>query len=262
MLAVISPAKTLDMGAGINTLEPSAVSEPVLLSHSSELIQLLRTQSVQEIGALMAISDKLAALNVARFADWRQPFTVDNAKPALYAFRGDVYEGLDADTLTTAQLQFLQAHLRILSGLYGVLRPLDLMQAYRLEMGTTLANARGKNLYAFWGSLITGLLQSALAGQGDDILLNLASNEYFSAVKPQELSARIITPVFKDEVRGSYKIVSFHAKRARGLMCRWLAQQAITSAKHLPDFDLEGYCYNKAESTADKPVFLRSARPA
>jgi cytoplasmic iron level regulating protein YaaA (DUF328/UPF0246 family) len=202
----------------------------------------------------MKLSDKLAALNMARFQTWQKPFNLENAKQALLAFKGDVYTGLDADTLDVAGLDFAQQHLRILSGLYGVLRPLDLMQAYRLEMGTKFANAKGKDLYQFWGSQLRESIESELK---DGVLINLASNEYFKAVEAKKLKARIITPVFKDWKNGQYKIISFYAKKARGLMSRYIIDHSINDPENIKGFDSEGYRFSPEMSQADEWVFLR-----
>ncbi|PSS66268.1 peroxide stress protein YaaA [Shewanella algae] len=254
MLILVSPAKTLDYD------NPAAVSEyslPQFLEHSSELIQVCRDLTPANIASLMKVSDKIAGLNAARFAEWQPDFTPENAKQALYAFRGDVYTGLDADSLAPETVARAQQHLRILSGLYGLLRPLDLMQAYRLEMGTSLANPRGNNLYAFWGNIITDAINQALAQQGDDIVVNLASNEYFKAVKPKQVEGRVITPVFKDCKKGQYKVISFYAKKARGMMARYLLEQEEQSLERLRAFNSAGYYYSETESSTDTPVFLR-----
>ncbi|BCV41763.1 peroxide stress protein YaaA [Shewanella algae] len=254
MLILVSPAKTLDYD------NPAAVSEyslPQFLEHSSELIQVCRDLTPANIASLMKVSDKIAGLNAARFAEWQPDFTPENAKQALYAFRGDVYTGLDADSLAPETVARAQQHLRILSGLYGLLRPLDLMQAYRLEMGTSLANPRGNNLYAFWGDIITDAINQALAQQGDDIVVNLSSNEYFKAVKTKQVDGRIITPVFKDCKKGQYKVISFYAKKARGMMARYLLEQEEQSLERLRAFNSAGYYYSEAESSTDTPVFLR-----
>ncbi|GAB1045325.1 MAG: peroxide stress protein YaaA [Shewanella algae] len=254
MLILVSPAKTLDYD------NPAAVSEyslPQFLEHSSELIQVCRDLTPANIASLMKVSDKIAGLNAARFAEWQPDFTPENAKQALYAFRGDVYTGLDAGSLAPETVARAQQHLRILSGLYGLLRPLDLMQAYRLEMGTSLANPRGNNLYAFWGDIITDAINQALAQQGDDIVVNLASNEYFKAVKTKLVDGRIITPVFKDCKKGQYKVISFYAKKARGMMARYLLEQEEQSLERLRAFNSAGYYYSEAESSTDNPVFLR-----
>ncbi|BCV54785.1 peroxide stress protein YaaA [Shewanella algae] len=254
MLILVSPAKTLDYD------NPAAVSEyslPQFLEHSSELIQVCRDLTPANIASLMKVSDKIAGLNAARFAEWQPDFTPENAKQALYAFRGDVYTGLDADSLAPETVARAQQHLRILSGLYGLLRPLDLMQAYRLEMGTSLANPRGNNLYAFWGDIITDAINQALDQQGDDIVVNLASNEYFKAVKTKQVDGRIITPVFKDCKKGQYKVISFYAKKARGMMARYLLEQEEQSLERLRAFNSAGYYYSETESSTDTPVFLR-----
>ncbi|MBV2134479.1 peroxide stress protein YaaA [Pseudomonas sp. MAP12] len=254
MLMVISPAKTLDYTTAPVTTRHTL---PEHLAHSVELIAQLRELTPAQIAELMSLSDKLAGLNAARFAQWSPEFTPENAKQALLAFKGDVYTGLDAESFGEDDFDFAQQHLRILSGLYGVLRPLDLMQPYRLEMGTKLANARGKDLYAFWGERISGWLNQALAEQGDDILLNLASTEYFGAVKRKALKARIIDTEFKDLKNGQYKIISFYAKKARGLMARYVIQNRLRDPEALKDFDLAGYSYAQAQSSPDKLVFLR-----
>lgn len=215
-----------------------------------------------QIGELMHLSDKLSGLNAARFGSWTPAFTPENAKQALLAFKGDVYTGLQAETLSEAELSYAQDHLRMLSGLYGLLRPLDLMQPYRLEMGTKLANGRGKDLYAFWGTRISEWLNEALAEQGDDLLLNLASNEYFSAVKRSALNARIIDTDFKDLKNGQYKIISFYAKKARGMMSRFVISEKINTPEALRQFDAGGYRYSKEQSTTTRLVFLRDTPEA
>ncbi len=254
MLIVVSPAKTLDFDT------PPVIADftrPELLEHSAELIERARRLTPAEIGRLMGISDKLSGLNAARFADWQPDFTPANAKQALLAFKGDVYTGLDAESLSPDDFAFAQLHLRMLSGLYGLLRPLDLMQAYRLEMGTKLDNERGKDLYQFWGDIITDKLNEALAAQGDSVLINLASNEYFKAVKPRKLDGQIITPVFKDCKKGQYKIISFYAKKARGMMARYIIEQRLTEVSQLTAFDTAGYYFVEVESTATELVFKR-----
>ena len=254
MLFVLSPAKTLDYDT------PPATSRhtlPDFTERASELISVLKEKSAAEIASLMAISDPLAALNVARYAAWSQRFSTDNAKQAVLAFNGDVYEGLDAPSLSEKQLDYLQDHLRILSGLYGVLRPLDWMQPYRLEMGTRLANARGKDLYAFWGDLVTDALNSVIEQQGFSVLINLASEEYFRVVQRQRLQVPIITPVFEDWKNGAYKVISFHAKRARGMMMRHAAEHGIAQPERLKDFDGGGYRYDEQASTGQVWRFRR-----
>ncbi|MEW6176206.1 MAG: peroxide stress protein YaaA [Pseudomonadota bacterium] len=254
MLMVISPAKTLDY-------ETPPITErftlPQHLDHSQQLIELLRDYSPAQISELMHLSDKLAALNVARYGSWTAEFTPDNAKQALLAFKGDVYTGLNVDDFTDDDLLFAQQHLRMLSGLYGLLRPLDLMQPYRLEMGTKLVNPRGKDLYAFWGERISDWLNEALREQGDDVLLNLASNEYFSSVRRKALNARVIDVDFKDMKNGHYKIISFYAKKARGLMARWVIKERIAKPEQLSAFDYEGYRFSADDSSANHLVFLR-----
>ncbi|MDX3774410.1 peroxide stress protein YaaA [Chromatiaceae bacterium AAb-1] len=254
MLMVVSPAKDLDFAphtCGIDS------TQPAMLEQSQQLIDICKKLTPADLSSLMHISDKLAGLNAARFAQWSLPFTEANAKAAVFAFNGDVYQGLDAASLSETSLRFAQQHLRILSGLYGVLRPLDLMQPYRLEMGTRLANARGRDLYAFWQSTITEQLNRQLAVTDSDVLLNLASQEYFKAVKPALLQARIVTPVFKDQKNGQYKIISFYAKKARGLMARYVIERQLTAAEQLQQFNLQGYYYSQEQSSADSPVFLR-----
>ncbi len=254
MLMVISPAKDLDFAPYDHG---QTTTEPAMLAQTQQLIDICKTLTPADLASLMHISDKLAGLNAARFAQWSLPFTADNAKAALFAFNGDVYQGLEATSLNSADLIFTQQHLRILSGLYGVLRPLDLMQPYRLEMGTKLANPQGKDLYHFWQDSIAEQLNNQLAELKSDTLLNLASQEYFKSVRPSVLQARIITPVFKDQKNGQYKIISFYAKKARGLMARYVIRHQLTQPEQLQQFDLDGYYYSKEQSTADEPVFLR-----
>jgi cytoplasmic iron level regulating protein YaaA (DUF328/UPF0246 family) len=258
MLMVISPAKTLDYETPPAT---ERFTQPQYLDHSQELVEQLRELSPAQVSELMHVSDKIGGLNAARFGSWNPAFTPANAKQALLAFKGDVYTGLDAQSLGEADFDYAQQHLRMLSGLYGLLRPLDLMQPYRLEMGTKLANARGKDLYAFWGTRISEWLNEALADQGDDVLLNLASNEYFSAVKRSALKARVIDTEFKDLKNGQYKIISFYAKKARGLMSRFVIEQRINDPLQLKQFDVQGYRYNAEQSSSEKLVFLRDHAP-
>ncbi|AZI88988.1 peroxide stress protein YaaA [Kosakonia sp. CCTCC M2018092] len=254
MLILISPAKTLDYQSPLAT---ERYTQPALLEHSQQLIKTARTLSAPQIKKLMGISDKLADLNATRFHDWQPDFTPENARQALLAFKGDVYTGLQAETFSDADFDFAQKHLRMLSGLYGVLRPLDLMQPYRLEMGIRFENERGKDLYQFWGDIITDTLNEALAQQGDEIVVNLASDEYFRAVKPKKLNARIIKPVFLDEKNGTFKVISFYAKKARGLMSRYIIEQRLTKPEQLTGFDREGYFFDEAASTPDELVFKR-----
>ncbi|PCI43650.1 MAG: hypothetical protein COB41_06600 [Proteobacteria bacterium] len=254
MLIVISPAKKLDMEAESPF---STHTQPELLQHSQLLIDALREKDSFDIAELMKLSMKLADLNVARYQAWHTPFHIDNAKQALWAFRGDVYQGMDADTFSNDDASFAQAHLRILSGLYGLLRPFDLMQAYRLEMGTKFDNVRGKNLYAFWGNIITEHLNTALKEQGDDILINLASQEYFKSINPKNLNAKIITPVFKESKNGQYKIIGIYAKRARGLMSRYIIENRLNTIDALRDFNVNGYSWSAELSDSKQLVFTR-----
>ena len=258
MLMVISPAKTLDYETPPAT---SRFTQPQFLDHAQVLIEQLRDFTPAQIAELMHLSDKLAGLNAARFGSWTPDFTPANAKQALLAFKGDVYTGLDAQSFSENDFDFAQQHLRMLSGLYGLLRPLDLMMPYRLEMGTKLANARGKDLYAFWGDSITQWLNQALQDQGDDVLLNLASNEYFGAVKRKAVDARIIDTEFKDLKNGQHKIISFYAKKARGLMARYVIKHQVRDPQSLKDFAEQGYRYSPKDSSADKLVFLRDQAP-
>jgi hypothetical protein len=257
MLIVLSPAKTLDYETRAGT---KVHSQPEFLDRSAELIAILRQLTPGQIGSLMRISDPLAALNADRYAAWSPQFTSDNAKQAVLAFNGDVYEGLDAGSLSAKQLDYAQSHIRILSGLYGVLRPLDLMQPYRLEMGTRLPNARGKDLYAFWGASVTQALDGLLVRKGrkgHKALINLASEEYFKVVKPALLPCPVITPVFEDWKAGKFKVISFYAKRARGLMARFAAVNGITDPEKLKRFDMEGYAYDERGSNSSNWLFRR-----
>ncbi|MEN9985760.1 MAG: hypothetical protein RI925_1262 [Pseudomonadota bacterium] len=254
MLMVISPAKTLDYDT------PPGIDHhttPDYLDRSAELIAQLATLSPAEIAQLMHISDPLAVLNAGRFASWAVDCSPDNAKQAVLAFMGDVYTGLNAAELSHAQLDWLQQHLRILSGLYGLLRPLDLMRPYRLEMGTKLANRAGKDLYAFWGDSLTEALNALLAEHDSRVLVNLASDEYFKAIRPKKLAVPVVTPVFQDLKNGQYKIISFYAKRARGLMVRYAALHGIDRPEGLRDFDLDGYQLVSAGSDAETLLFRR-----
>lgn len=251
MLTVISPAKTLDFESQPCTQN---YSQPKFLDQSQLLINELKELSAPAIASLMKLSDKLAGLNLARFQSWQAPFNPDNAKQAVLAFKGDVYAGLDAETLSEQSFTFAQQHLRILSGLYGVLKPLDLIQPYRLEMGTKFANSRGDNLYQFWGDALREEIDNTT---DDDIVINLASNEYFKALQAKKLKARIITPVFKDWKNGQYKIISFYAKKARGLMSRYIIDHQIDEPELLKDFNSEGYRYSEEMSEGDNWVFIR-----
>jgi len=254
MLIVISPAKTLDFAP---QMLHKNFSKPELLLQSKKLISQLRELSPKQIGKFMDISDKLAAGVHGFVADWKAKYDTSAAKQAVLAFRGDVYQGLDADSFSTKDFDFAQEHLRILSGLYGVLRPLDLMQAYRLEMSTKLAGDHGKDLYAFWGNRIAKSLKIALADQGDEVLVNLASNEYFKASQAKQIGCHVITPVFKDRKNGEYKVISFFAKKARGMMTSHIIRQRITDPNGILKFRTAGYKYNRGLSTEDQPVFTR-----
>jgi cytoplasmic iron level regulating protein YaaA (DUF328/UPF0246 family) len=254
MLIVISPAKTLDFESPAKT---KSKTMPDFLDNSQQLIEALRELSPADISGLMGVSDKIGNLNFDRFLNWHTPFDASNAKQAVLAFKGDVYTGLNADGFNAVEFKFAQKHLRILSGLYGMLRPLDLMQPYRLEMGTKFANERGKNLYEFWGDTITEAVNKQLKKSKSDVLLNLASNEYFKVLQPKSISADIITPVFKDLKGGKSKIISFYAKKARGLMSAYIIKNQLDDVEHIKQFDSEGYRYNAAMSTAREWVFTR-----
>lgn len=254
MLVVVSPAKNLDYETQLPVTEHT---QPELLSSAETLVERCRKLSPADLSSLMHISDKLATLNANRFADFSTPFTQNNARQAVFAFNGDVYTGLDAYSLSETSLNYAQDHLRILSGLYGVLRPLDLMQAYRLEMGTKLDNAQGKDLYAFWDDQITLNLNKALAAQGDNVLVNLASNEYFKSVKKKQLDGMIVTPQFKDQKNGQYKVISFYAKKARGLMARYILDKQVEDVAGLKAFNEQGYYFSEEQSSATDLVFLR-----
>ena len=255
MLIVVSPAKNLDFETPTPTQKHTKAA---LLNEAQNLIDQLKQLAPQDISALMHISDKLGVLNYDRFQNWQLPFTTQNARQAILAFKGDVYVGLDAYHFTDDDFTFAQQHLRILSGLYGLLKPLDLMQAYRLEMGTKFANASGKNLYEFWGDTITQHLNKQLATLETETLINLASTEYFKSVKTKQLNANIITPVFKDEKNGTLKIISFFAKKARGRMSAYIIKNKLTHPEQLKDFDWDGYCFNSAMSSVSEWVFTRS----
>jgi cytoplasmic iron level regulating protein YaaA (DUF328/UPF0246 family) len=254
MLFLLSPAKSLDYETPVGDVPHTL---PQFLPQSAELIEALRPKSPQQIAELMDLSDALAALNVARYETWSPKFTATNSKQAVLAFNGDVYDGLDAKSLSPAALDWAQQHVCILSGLYGMLRPLDRMQPYRLEMGTTLANPKGKNLYAFWGSDIAAHLNQRLAKDTTPVIVNLASQEYFKAVDLKTLKARVIECVFEDYKGGQYKIISFFAKRARGLMARYATLNQVNHPDGLRAFDLDGYAYAAEASSPDRLVFRR-----
>lgn len=254
MLAVISPAKTLDYETPAVTDE---FSQPAHLTQSRKLIRRLRELGSDDIARLMKVSDSLAELNRQRYRQWKTPFRPDNARQALFAFKGDVYLGLDAYSMKPGDIDFAQRHLRILSGLYGILRPLDLMQPYRLEMGTRLDTAQGRNLYQFWGERLAQSLNKELKQTGADTLVNLASNEYFKAVGPKQLKARVIAPTFREFHKGEFRFISFTAKKARGLMARFMIDQRLDDVDGLKDFDYEGYRFAAGLSNDTEWVFTR-----
>lgn len=254
MLIFLSPAKSLDYDTPPHV---ATYSEPVFLDRSAALIEQLRALSPAEIGALMAISDPLALLNFQRYAEWSLPFTPQNAKQAALAFDGDVYDGLSARTLSAEALDFAQQHVRILSGLYGILKPLDLMQPYRLEMGTKFKNAAGKDLYAFWGETLLNAINAELDTLARPVAVNLASEEYFKAAIGRKFKGTLIQPVFEDWKGGKYKIISFYAKRARGLMTRFAIERRLTDPEGLQAFDSEGYAFAPDVSDATSWVFRR-----
>jgi cytoplasmic iron level regulating protein YaaA (DUF328/UPF0246 family) len=259
MLSVISPAKTLDFDSPPTTRRST---QPEFLEQAAALVADARQLEPSDIRSLMGVSENIAELNHRRFMNWQQPFSLDNAKQAILAFKGDVYTGLEAETLSAAQLAFAQKHLRILSGLYGLLRPLDLMQPYRLEMGLKFANSGGGNLYEFWGDRISESLNRQLRRSGSPVLLNLASNEYFKSVHPGALDGEVITPVFKDLKGGKYRVISFFAKKARGQMARFIIEGEITDVAALKKFRAGGYRYNSSMSSAPELVFMRDQPPA
>ena len=255
MLMLISPSKTLDYETPATNANYSI---PDNLGKSAELVGVVRQKSFRDLMELMQVSQKIAELSVERFDQWRLPFTSENAKQAVLVFKGDVYTGLDAPSLSEDKLEYAQLHLRILSGLYGLLRPLDLMQPYRLEMGLKLATKNGVNLYQFWGEKITDALNAVLAKQDDPVLINLASNEYFKSVYWNNLKCRLITPEFRDLKNGKYKIIQFFAKKARGLMVRYAIDHSIRKPEDLKNFDYDGYAFNSELSHSDNWIFSRN----
>jgi uncharacterized protein len=253
MKIVLSPAKSLDFD---NIPETRVASQPIFLNESKLLINKLKKYSPKKLGDLMSISPKLSDLNYSRFQDWALPFTNENAKTAMYVFTGDAYQGMNPREFSQEDIVNAQDYLRILSGLYGVLKPQDIIQAYRLEMGAKLEYSKDvNNLYKFWGDKVTAALNAEMVK--DEVLINLASNEYFKVIDPKKLNHRIVTCSFKDEKNGAYKMISFYAKFARGLMTRFIIQNKITEVEHLKGFDLDRYCYNEGMSTADNFVFVR-----
>ena len=254
MISVISPAKTLDFKTPPTT---KLFSQPDFIKKAENLVRICKQMSPHDLSMLMGISNNLGALNAERFSNWHLPFTPHNAKQALMAFNGDVYIGLNASTLTDKNLNFAQNHLRILSGLYGILRPLDLIQPYRLEMGTRLKNPKGNDLYRYWGKSISENLNTTLQSNNECLLVNLASEEYFKSINLNILDATIVTPTFKDKKNGKYKVISFFSKKARGLMANFLIKEQIQDVEGLCSFSSAGYTYSEEESTPLNPVFLR-----
>lgn len=259
MLALISPAKTLDYQSALPT---DTHTLPRLLDQSQQLIDLSRKLSASDIASLMSVSEKIANLNAERFRDWNADFSFANARQAILAFKGDVYTGLDAYSLSQDDLNFAQDHLRSLSGLYGLLRPLDLMMPYRLEMGIKLANTRGHNLYEFWGDRITDLINQDLQQSGSTLLVNIASDEYYKSVKEAKIQADIIKPVFLDQKNGKYKVISFYAKKARGLMARYIIQNQLKKMDDLKSFNTDGYYFDAESSLKGELVFKRDEQVA
>ena len=259
MLALISPAKTLDYESALPTDKNTL---PRLLDHSQELIDVSRKLSASDIANLMQVSEKIANLNVERFRDWQSDLDFSNSRQALFAFKGDVYTGLDAYSFNDQQFDYAQQHLRMLSGLYGLLRPLDLMMPYRLEMGTKLQNSRGHNLYEFWGDQITQMLNHDLESTQSELLVNLASDEYYKSVKENKIQAQIIKPVFLDQKNGKYKVISFYAKKARGLMARHIIENKIDQIEALKSFNTDGYYFDAGNSNAVELVFKRDEKVA
>jgi len=263
MYFLLSPAKSLNEADAIPVNLGNYYSQPELIEHSQALMKILKTKEPVDLQALMSISDDLAQLNATRNQQWQwdtdKLFTTENAKPAAYLFDGDVYTGLDMYSMDKESAIYVNEHLGILSGLYGVLKPLDLIQSYRLEMGTKLKNERGDTLYEFWGEEVTDVINARMADSDDKVLVNLASNEYFKSVKKKALNADIITPRFEDEKNGQYKVISFYAKKARGLMVKYATDNKLTNAEQLKDFDLAGYYYCEAASDDKTWTFRRDA---
>ena len=254
MLIVLSPAKSLDYASPVTS---AVQTRPEFMQRAAQLVAILRTLAPAELASLMKISDPLAQLNAQRYHDWSSRVSGRNAKPAVLAFDGDVYDGLQACSMTPVQLDYLQSHLRILSGLYGVIRPLDMMQPYRLEMGTRLANAEGADLYAFWGDTVAKTVQAAMKSHRDKTVINLASEEYFRVLRQPLGKAKVVSPVFEDWKGGQYKVISFFAKRARGAMARYAAEHAVKQPERLQQFDLGGYRFDADASDASTWRFRR-----
>lgn len=253
MLVILSPAKTLDF----SKIDYTEYSVNPFLNKSKELISLLKTYSISELQELMKINNSLAALNFKRIDEWKVPKEPGRGKQAIFTYHGEVYNGLKASTLSIRAIEYAQTHLRILSGLYGVLRPLDLIAAYRLDMGALLHNPKGYSLYDFWNDSITKEIQKSINQQGDSILVNLASSEYTRVVNLKKLKARIITPEFREYKNGSYKTIIIYTKKARGLMARYIIENELSDPESIKKFDQEGYFYNETLSTTDIPVFTR-----
>lgn len=255
MIHILSPAKSLDFETDLKMKESSV---PTLLKHSFKLIDVLKKKSSKKLQDLMSISENLGNLNHERYLQWKGAEQLsNNSRQAIFAFTGDVYQGLEAQTLSKSDVEYAQNHLRILSGLYGVLKPLDIIEPYRLEMGTSLKLGNKKSLYEFWGDEITKELNEALKNHEEKVIINLASNEYFKSVNKKQLDGDLISPQFKDAKNGKYKIIAFYAKKARGLMSRYMIENKISRAADLEGFDYGGYRYNSELSTAKKPVFTR-----
>jgi len=255
MLLLISPAKTLDFTPLARNVEAGSIR---FAPQTTDLITALRKLSAEDISQLMKVSEKIGLLNFERFQNWQHPDADEGAKAALFAFRGDVYTGLDADSMSDETLQNTQHRLRMLSGLYGLLKPLDAILPYRLEMGTKFATQGASNLYKYWDMQITDAINEDLAQAGFNYVVNLASNEYYKAVKPKSLNAQVITPVFKDTKNGQQKIISFYAKKARGLMARWIVESGTDTPESLQKFDIDGYCFDEQQSSIYAPVFVRA----
>ena len=257
MLMIISPAKTLDYESPLTT---ENYSIPDYLEKSAELVDIMKKKSLQDLVKMMQVSQKIAELNVERFKSWQLPFSPVNARQALLAFKGDVYEGLEAWNFKKSDFSYSQKKLRVLSGLYGILRPLDLIQPYRLEMGTVYPNPKGKDLYAFWGDSIVNSINQDLKKSKYKILFNLASQEYFKAAQAKKIEAEVISPAFLDEKNSKYKIISFYAKKARGYMANYLITNRVEKSEDLTNFEAQGYRFSKSDSTYTKPVFVRSEK--
>ena len=255
MLTVLSPAKKLSKECNVHT---DQYELPRFLKQSEELVRTLKKMDPDDLMSLMGISEKLSTLNWERYQSWKTPFNEANSRQAVFTFKGDTYSGLDAETLTSDELNYSQKHTRILSGLYGILKPLDLMMPYRLEMGTKLENVSGKNLYEFWGSSLAEYLQSELTDHTSKLVVNCASVEYFKSIDNDALISPVVTPVFKEIKNGKAKIISFFAKKARGMMARFIIQNKIDNIEDIKGFNLEGYSFDESLSSEFEPVFVRA----